>query len=74
MFGVWGDEKLSQSTLEDTFNGSVIKLLFNLDEEEKVRRRLLNAALLLMGRYPVIQTYLLHLPITAKILPCRRWL
>jgi transposase len=38
MYGILENEKLSQRTLEDTFNDSVFKLLFNLDEEEKVRR------------------------------------
>lgn len=31
------NDRLSQRTLEDTFNDSVFKLLFNLDEGEKVR-------------------------------------
>lgn len=38
MFGILENDRLSQRTLEDTFNDSVFKLLFNLDEEEKVRR------------------------------------
>ncbi|MFM7021802.1 MAG: IS4 family transposase, partial [Flavobacteriales bacterium] len=38
MYGILENEKLSQRTLEDTFNDSVFKLLFNLDEEEKIRR------------------------------------
>ena len=38
MYGILENEKMSQRTLEDTFNDSVFKLLFNLDEEEKVRR------------------------------------
>lgn len=38
LYGILENEKLSQRTLEDTFNDSVFKVLFNLDEEEKVRR------------------------------------
>lgn len=38
MYGILENEKLSQRTLEDTFNDSVFKLLFNLDEQEKIRR------------------------------------
>lgn len=38
LYGLLENEKLSQRTLEDTFNDSVFKILFNLDEEEKVRR------------------------------------
>ena len=38
MYGILENEKLSQRTLEDTFNDSVFKLLFNLDEEETIRR------------------------------------
>lgn len=38
MYGILENEKLSQRTLEDTFNDSVFKLLFNLDNEEKIRR------------------------------------
>ena len=38
LYGILDNEKLSQRTLEDTFNDSVFKILFNLDEEETVRR------------------------------------
>jgi hypothetical protein len=38
MYGILENERLSQRTLEDTFNDPVFKLLFNLDQLEKVRR------------------------------------
>lgn len=38
LYGILENEKLSQRTLEDTFNDSVFKMLFNLDEVESVRR------------------------------------
>ncbi|HEY9000299.1 MAG TPA: IS4 family transposase [Mucilaginibacter sp.] len=38
LYGILDNERLSQRTLEDTFNDSVFKILFNLDEDEKVRR------------------------------------
>lgn len=38
MYGILENEKLSQRTLEDTFNDPVFKVLFNLDESESVRR------------------------------------
>src|SRR5690606_41531851 len=38
LFCVFDNEKLSQRTLEDTFNSSGFKALFGLGEEEKVRR------------------------------------
>jgi hypothetical protein len=38
LYGILDNEKLSQRTLEDTFNDAVFKLLFNLDEDETVRR------------------------------------
>lgn len=38
MYGLLENEKLSQRTLEDTFNDSVFKILFNLDEKESVCR------------------------------------
>lgn len=38
MYGIVENERLSQRTLEDTFNDSVFKLLFNLAEDEKIRR------------------------------------
>lgn len=38
MYGILENEKLSQRTLEDTFNDPVFKLLFNLDEKESVCR------------------------------------
>lgn len=38
LYGILDNEKLSQRSLEDTFNDSVFKILFNLDEEETIRR------------------------------------
>lgn len=38
LYGLLNNEKLSQRSLEDTFNDSVFKLLFNLDQKDKVRR------------------------------------
>lgn len=38
LFGILDNEKLSQRTLEDTFNDSMFKQLFNLDESERVCR------------------------------------
>jgi len=38
MYGILENEKLSQRTLEDTFNDPVFKLLFNLEKQESVCR------------------------------------
>ena len=38
LYGILDNDRLSQRSLEDTFNDSVFKVLFNLDEDEKVRR------------------------------------
>lgn len=38
LYGIVENEKLSQRSLEDTFNDPVFKLLFNLDEQESVVR------------------------------------
>lgn len=38
MYGILENDRLSQRTLEDSFNDPVFKVLFNLDESEKVRR------------------------------------
>jgi hypothetical protein len=38
LYGILDNEKLSQRTLEDTFNDSLFKILFNLDEDQTVRR------------------------------------
>lgn len=38
LYGILDNDKLSQRTLEDTFNDSIFKMLFNLDEDEKIRR------------------------------------
>jgi transposase len=38
MYGILEHDRLSQRSLEDTFNDPVFKALFNLDEDEKVRR------------------------------------
>ena len=37
LYGILENDRLSQRTLEDTFNDSVFKILFGLDEDEKVR-------------------------------------
>lgn len=38
MYGILENDRLSQRTLEDTFNDPVFKMLFNLDQSESVRR------------------------------------
>ncbi|WPU91261.1 IS4 family transposase [Mucilaginibacter sabulilitoris] len=38
LYGILDNDRLSQRSLEDTFNDSVFKVLFNLDEDEKVCR------------------------------------
>jgi len=38
LYGILDNDRLSQRTLEDTFNDSVFKFLFNLDEDETVCR------------------------------------
>jgi hypothetical protein len=38
LYAILDNERLSQRTLEDTFNDSVFKVLFNLDEDERIRR------------------------------------
>ena len=38
LYGIVENERLSQRSLEDTFNDPLFKLLFNLDEEESVVR------------------------------------
>ncbi|MBC5833392.1 IS4 family transposase [Flavobacterium sp. F372] len=38
LFSMYDNEKLSQRTLEDTFNSSGFKALFGLGEDEKIRR------------------------------------
>lgn len=38
MYGILENDKLSQRTLEDTFNDQVFKMLFNLDQSESVCR------------------------------------
>ena len=38
LFSIYDNERLSQRTLEDTFNSSGFKALFGLGEDEKIRR------------------------------------
>lgn len=38
MYGILENDRLSQRTLEDTFNDSIFKTLFELDERESIRR------------------------------------
>jgi hypothetical protein len=38
MYGILENDRLSQRTLEDTFNDPFFKLLFNLDQSESVCR------------------------------------
>lgn len=45
LYGILENDRLSQRMLEDTFNDSVFKILFGLDEDEKVRRSSLSERL-----------------------------
>ena len=38
LYGILENDRLSQRTLEDTFNDSIFKMLFALDKDESVRR------------------------------------
>jgi len=38
LYGLLENERMSQRTLEDTFNDSLFKLLFNIDNEESITR------------------------------------
>jgi hypothetical protein len=38
LFSIYDNEKMSQRTLEDTFNSSGFKALFSIGEDEKIRR------------------------------------
>ncbi len=45
LYGILENDRLSQRTLEDTFNDSVFKTLFNLDPNERIRRSSLSERL-----------------------------
>ena len=45
MYGILENDRLSQRTLEDTFNDSIFKILFGLDEDERIRRSSLSERL-----------------------------
>jgi len=45
LYGILENDRLSQRTLEDTFNDSVFKILFGLDGSEKIRRSSLSERL-----------------------------
>ena len=45
LYGILENDRLSQRTLEDTFNDSVFKTLFNLDPTERIRRSSLSERL-----------------------------
>lgn len=45
LYGILENDRLSQRTLEDTFNDSVFKILFGLDEDERIRRSSLSERL-----------------------------
>jgi hypothetical protein len=38
LYGILENDRLSQRSLEDTFNDSIFKILFGLDEDERIRR------------------------------------
>ena len=38
LYGILENERLSQCTLEDTFNDFLFKILFDLDKSETIRR------------------------------------
>jgi hypothetical protein len=45
LYGITDNERLSQRTLEDTFNDAVFKILFNLDEGQSVRSNFISQRL-----------------------------
>ncbi len=45
LYGILENDRLSQRTLEDTFNDSIFKTLFGLDEDERIRRSSLSERL-----------------------------
>lgn len=49
LYGILDNERLSQRTLEDTFNDPVFKVLFNLDGDERIRRSSISERLSKIG-------------------------
>jgi hypothetical protein len=45
LYGILENDRLSQRTLEDTFNDPIFKTLFGLDEDERIRRSSLSERL-----------------------------
>jgi transposase len=45
MYGILENDRLSQRTLEDTFNDTIFKILFGLDEDERICRSSLSERL-----------------------------
>jgi transposase len=45
MYGILENDRLSQRTLEDTFNDPIFKILFGLDEKERIRHSSLSERL-----------------------------
>lgn len=45
MYGIPDNDRLSQRTLEDTFNDSIFRVLFGLDEDERIRHSSLSGRL-----------------------------
>ncbi len=45
LYGILENDRLNQRTLEDTFNDSVFKILFGLDNQEKIRHSSLSERL-----------------------------
>jgi hypothetical protein len=62
LFCIFDNERLSQRTLEDTFNSSGFKALFGLGEDEKIRRSSISERLAKIdsGYFKEIYEYMYH--------------
>ena len=61
LYGILDNDRLSQRTLEDTFNDSVFKMLFNLDEMKRYAEVLFlsdcpRLILTILNRYMIVST------------------
>lgn len=57
LYCIFDNEKLSQRTLEDTFNSSGFKALFGLGEEEKIRRSSISERLSKIDSHYFLEIY-----------------
>lgn len=73
LYGILENDRLSQRTLEGTFNNSVFKILFGLDTDEKVRHSSLSERLSKISVDYFVRFTIVPMSNSRNAIPVQRW-